>query len=475
MQPADPTSLLTPPRRPLGFILTALGVGAIASILDSTIVNVAVDHLANVFSADLSETQWVITGFLLAMAAVVPVSGWLLDRFGGRRTWMLSLTVFFIGSVLCGIAWSLPALIAFRIVQGLGAGLILPVLMAVLTKEAGKDRLMSAMGIFTLIIQVGPIFGPVIGGLLIDAANWRWIFLVNIPFCIIGLILAPLTLEDDKPTHNNHRPFDLVGLLLSVPAVTGFVFGTSNLGPDHDIMHTDVWLPLAIGAALLIAFVAWSHSHADHALIDVHLFRRRSFALSSINSVLLGFTTFGGMLLIPLYFQSLHGSTPLQAGLLLVPQGVGTAMVVVLGKKLLTGVPARTRLILGFLIMAAGTVPFAIAELHDATWLLVMTLVVRGIGIGLCAPTLNTVAMLDLAPDELGRGSAAFNIVQRVGAPMGTTVLAVLLASALERGAGSTAEVAAAFASTFWWSILLTAIPVVLSLLLPRTSTATSM
>lgn len=458
----------TPPRRPLGFVLTALGVGAIASILDSTIVNVAIDHLAKVFNADLTETQWVITGFLLAMAAIVPVSGWLLDRLGGRRTWMLSLAVFFVGSVLCGVAWSLPALIAFRIMQGLGAGLILPVLMAVLTKEAGKDRLLSAMGIFALIIQVGPIFGPVLGGLLIDATNWRWIFLINIPFCLIALVLAPIAIEDDKPSPGQHRPFDFVGLFLSVPAVTALVFGTANLGPNHGVSQTDVWLPLALGSVLLVAFIAWSYTHADRALLDVHLFSRRSFALTSVNSILLGFTTFGGMLLIPLYFQSLHDSTPLQSGLLLVPQGIGTALVVVLGKKLLAGVQARTRLILGFLIMAVGTVPFALPELQGATWLLIITLVVRGIGVGLCAPTLNTVAMLDLAPDELGRGSAAFNIVQRVGAPMGTTVLAVLLSSGLEHGTGTTADVAAAFSNTFWWSILLTAIPVGISLLLPR-------
>lgn len=464
--PATPAA---PPARGLGLVLTALGLGAIASILDSTIVNVAIDHLASVFNANLTDTQWVITGFLLAMAAIVPVAGWLLDRFGGRRTWMLSLAVFLIGSVLCGIAWNLPALIAFRILQGLGAGLILPVLMAVLTKEAGKHRLMTAMGVFALIIQVGPILGPVVGGLLIDAANWRWIFLVNIPFCLAGLILAPLALQDDRPAPHQRRPFDMIGLLLSVPAVTAFVYGTANLGPDHGITHTDVWVPITIGVALIIAFVAWSHSRPARALIDVHLFRRRSFAITSITSILLGFTTFGGMLLIPLYFQTLHGSTPLQAGLLLVPQGIGTALVVIAGKKPLARVSARTRLILGFVIMAAGTVPFAVPDLRDATWLLVITLVIRGIGVGLCAPTLNVVAMLDLAPDELGRGSAAFNIVQRIGAPLGTTVLAVVLASALQHGSDTSAAIAAAFASTFWWSILLTALPAVLSLLLPTT------
>ncbi|MDF0529682.1 DHA2 family efflux MFS transporter permease subunit [Tsukamurella sp. 8F] len=463
---ATPTRTALEPSPRLGFVLVALGVGAIASILDSTIVNVAIDHLATVFHAGLASTQWVITGFLLAMAAVVPLSGWLMDRIGARRTWILALSVFLAGSVLCGAAWNLPSLIVFRVLQGTGAGLILPVLMALMTREAGRDRLMTAMGGFSLIVQVGPVLGPVVGGALIEGADWRWMFLANIPFCIAGMLLAPRALQPDPP-QTGVRRLDAVGAVLLAPAMVALVYAFARIAPGHGLSQPDVWIPAAAALVLVAGFIGWSLHAGDAALIDVRLFARRGFALTNLISIALGFTMFGGMLLLPLYFQVLHRSSVLQAGLLMVPQGIGAAAVILGGKRVLAPMTPRARMVLGFAVMAMGTVPFAIPSLRDATPLLMVALTVRGAGIGLATPTLNALAVADLAPTELARGTTAFNIVQRIGAPFGTTVLAVVLANSQAAHPATFSGHAAAFATAFWWSIGATVIPIVLAAMLP--------
>ncbi|ANS69124.1 drug resistance transporter [Streptomyces lincolnensis] len=453
--------------RRLNLTIAALGIGAIASILDSTIVNVGVDHLSRVFDASLTATQWVITGFLLAMTAIVPLSGWLIDRIGGRATWMCALGVFLGGSVLCGLAWDLPALIGFRVLQGLGAGLIIPALMTLLTQAAGQQRLMTAMGSFSLLVQVGPILGPLVGGALLQGANWRWLFLVNIPFCVAGLVLARMVLPPKPPTAHK-RPLDGVGLALLTPALVGVIYALSNISDLGDLGTVKVWAPLVCGLALLAGFVGWSLRDGASALIDVRLFTDRGFGVTSGLSVLAGFTMFGGMLLFPLYFQQVRGASVVGTGLFMVPQGVGAAVLIIFGKRLLQRVTARTRIVCGFALMALGTLPFAFPGTRGETWLLVAALTVRGLGVGASTSAINASAVAGLPKDEIPRGTTAFNIVQRIGAPFGTTTVAVLLARATADAPHGTAGLAGAFASTFWWTLGFTVFPVALALLLPR-------
>ncbi|WP_158678601.1 DHA2 family efflux MFS transporter permease subunit [Streptomyces sulphureus] len=453
--------------RRLNFTIAALGIGAIASILDSTIVNVGVDRLSTVFDASLTATQWVITGFLLAMTAIVPLSGWLIDRIGGRATWMSALGVFLGGSLLCGIAWDLTALISFRVLQGLGAGLIIPTLMTLLTQAAGQQRLMTAMGSFSLLVQVGPILGPVVGGVLLEGANWRWLFLVNIPFCVAGLVLAGMVLPLRQPSAHK-RPLDGIGLALLTPALVGVVYALSNISNADDLGTAQVLLPLVCGLALLAGFIAWSLRDGASALIDVRLFAERGFAVSSGLSVLAGFTLFGGMLLFPLYFQQVRGASVVDTGLFLVPQGAGAAVLIIFGKKLLQRITARTRIVCGFGLMALGTVPFALSAMRDMTWLLIVALTVRGLGVGASTSAINASAVAGLPKDEIARGTTAFNIVQRIGAPFGTTTVAMILAQTSAQAAHDSAGMAGAFATTFWWTLGFTALPVALALLLPR-------
>ncbi|WP_433258589.1 MDR family MFS transporter [Streptosporangium sp. CA-135522] len=453
--------------RRLTFTIVALGVGAIASILDSTIVNVAVGHLAQVFGASLTATQWVITGFLLAMTAVVPLSGWMIDRLGGRATWMAALGVFFAGSVLSGLAWDLSSLIGFRALQGLGAGLILPAMMTLMAQAAGQKRLMAAMGSLSLMVQVGPILGPVVGGTLVQGANWRWLFLVNIPFCVAGLILARMVLPS-RQDNGHKRSLDAVGLALLTPALVAVIYGLSNADAGSGLASTSVWAPLATGFALLTAFVLWSLRDEPRALIDVRLFKDRTFTIASGLTVLSGFTMFGGLLLLPLYFQQVRGTSIIEAGLFLAPQGLGAAVLIIFAKKLLANVPAQWRIIGGFILMAAGTVPFAFPGTRDMTWLLIVSLLVRGMGIGASTPSISALAVAGLPQAEIARGTTAFNIVQRIGAPFGTTVIAIVLTRAIALAPHTAAGLAEAFGAAFWWTVAFTAVPIALACLLPK-------
>src|ERR1700730_17568740 len=197
-------------------------LGAIMSILDTTVVNVAIDHLAGAFHSSLTTIQWVITGYTLALAAVIPVSGWAADRFGTKRIYLWSLVLFTLGSALSGLAWSAGSLILFRVLQGIGGGMIMPAVMTIMTKKAGPHRMGRVMGVLGVPMLVAPILGPLLGGWLVDNASWRWIFFINLPIGIVAFILALIVLEPDQP-QPAHR-LDWLGMALLLPAVGRVVF-----------------------------------------------------------------------------------------------------------------------------------------------------------------------------------------------------------------------------------------------------------
>src|SRR3954447_25729960 len=262
-------------------------LGTIMSILDTTIVNVAIETLGRELGASLSAIQWVSTGYLLALATVIPLTGWAMERFGGRNLWMLSVTLFLIGSVLCGLAWSTSSLIAFRVLQGFGGGMIMPVGQAILAQAAGPERMgriMSVIGVPTLL---GPILGPVIGGLIVDNVSWRWIFFVNLPVGAIALALAARVLPRAELS-GRRVPLDFVGLLLLSPGLAFLIFGFSEVGMQGTFMDWRVWLGVGVGVVALTAFVWRALKVREGALIDLALFRDRAFAAASGTTFIFG-------------------------------------------------------------------------------------------------------------------------------------------------------------------------------------------
>ena len=301
-------------------LAAVLVLGALAPLLDSTIVTVAIHTLGADLHASVATVQWVSTAYLLALAMAVPITGWSANRFGAKRMWIVALGLFLAGSMLCGAAWDIGSLIAFRVVQGVGGGLMLPILQTLLLRAAGRERIGRLMAVVTLPAMVGPILGPVIGGVLVGHLDWRWIFYVNVPICIAAIALAVRTLQPDPPA--TAARLDVVGLLLVSPALAAIIYGLSQVG-DHGFGHSAVLVPLAVGVLLLAAFVL---RRTAEPLIDLALFRTRSFAASTALMFLTGFGLYGAMLLLPLFYQQARGETVTAAGLLLVPQGIGSLL-----------------------------------------------------------------------------------------------------------------------------------------------------
>jgi len=455
-------------------IVTALVLmaGGLAVIFDSTIVSIALHTLAADLNVPVSTIQWVSTGYLLALGVTIPVVGWAQARIGGKRLWMIGLGIFLAASVACSLAWDAPSLIAFRVVQGIGGGIMMPLMATLAIQQvpgaAGLGRLMALV---SLPAALGPILGPTIGGLILDVANWRWMFWVNVPFCLVGLALAWRMLPNDPPTG---RPrLDLVGLLLVSPGLVGILYGLSNVHQDGGFSRPDVWLPLAFGAVLVVGFVIRSVRRPAAALVDVGLLRRPSVAASSAVLFLSGASLYGSMLLLPLFFQIVRGTDVLTAGLLLIPQGVGALLSRTIAGTLTDTLGARIVAIGGFVVMGAATVPFALADAETNTWWLMVVLLVRGFGMGAVMIPVMSVGFVGLERAEVAHASIITRLAQQIGGAFGTALLAVILESATG-GATGLADLAHGFDMAFWWAVGFTVVAIAVCLVLPSRPGVTS-
>ena len=439
-------------------------VGALAVIFDTTIVSVALHTLATELHTSVDTIQWVSTGYLLALGVTIPIVGWAQQRIGGKRLWIIALAIFLLGSVLCSLAWDAPSLIGFRVVQGIGGGIMLPLMSTLVMQAAHGQNLGRIMSAVSLPAVLGPILGPVLGGLILSFLDWRWLFWVNVPFCAVGIVLAIRMLPRD--TLGARPKLDWVGLVLLSPAVVGLLYGLSNVSKDGGFARGDVLVPVIAGALLLAAFAFWSAHRAGAALVDVRLFRHRPVSSASALLFLSGASLYGAMLLLPLYFQEVRGTDALGAGLLLVPQGIGTLFSRAAAGRFTDRFGARWVSVIGFAIVGIATVPFAFATPTTNEWMLMAALLVRGFGLGAVTIPLMTVAFVGLERSDVPHASILTRIATQLGGSFGVALLAVILQGAAV-GAHSLAGIADAFDQAFWWAIGFTVLAIGLSLLLP--------
>jgi EmrB/QacA subfamily drug resistance transporter len=458
--PTDPDPALPPQVRNA---LLALIIGGVAAILDSTMVNLALHTLVVKLHSSVGTIQWVTTGYLLALAVAIPVTGWAERRWGGKRVWMFALLVFVLGSSLCAVSWSDGSLIAFRILQGFGGGLIMPLMQTLAVRAAGGRASSRLMATVSLPIALGPILGPVIGGIILNWLSWRWLFLVNVPVIAVGLALAHRMLPDDRPDPAAPRPrLDVIGLALLAPALAGILLGLSNLSRDGSVDHAGVLAWLLVGIVLLGGFVAWAlHGRARRPIVDIRLLRRRSLGSASAVLFTAGATLYAALFLLPLYYQQLRGETVLGAGLIMIPQGVGALAARLVVGKLVDRLGARAVTIASFLLAAAATVPFALAGAHTSQWWLGAVLFVRGLAIGAVLIPPLSIAYQDVPAAGIPDATMNTRIAQQVGASFGTAIVAVVLQSQLAHGATS------AFQAAFWWAVGIAVIAVVPAIALP--------
>jgi EmrB/QacA subfamily drug resistance transporter len=442
-----------------------LVVGAMAVIFDTTIVSVALHTLAVKLNTSVTTIQWVTTGYLLALAIAVPLSTWGLQRFGGRRLWMFSLAVFLAGSIGSSLAWNVGSLIGWRVVQGLGGGLMLPLMTTLIMQAAGGKALGRLVTYVALPALLGPILGPLVGGAILTHLSWRFMFWVNVPFCLIGLILAARYMASDAPPRSQATAWprlDLPGLFLIAPGTVAILLGLGSAG-TAGFSHANVIVPLVIGVVLLAAFTGYA-LRTTRPLVEVRLLAKRSVASSSAVLFFSGFSLYGAMLLMPLYYQDVRGTTALGAGVMLVPQGIGTVLSRTIGGSKIDKFGPRRIALAGFAIVAAATVPFALAGPHDNEWLLALWLVIRGFGLGAVTMPVMVAGYIGLDRDEIPHSSVLTRTTQQIGGSFGTAVLAVILEGAI---AAHPATPADAFHLAFWWSVGFSAIAVLLALWLP--------
>jgi len=469
--------------------LTSLVVilGSFMTILDTTIVNVAIDSLSREFHTDLTTIQWVTTGYLLALATVIPLTGWAADRFGTKRLYMLSMLLFVAGSALAGTATTDEQLIAYRVLQGIGGGMVMPAGMTILTRAAGPERVGRMMSIVGVPMLLAPIVGPILGGWLVDDVSWRWIFYVNVPIGIAALFAAWRILPTDVPSP--HERLDWKGLLLLSPGLTAFVFGLSEVASSGGITATRAWLPMVAGLAFIAAF-ALHALKIDYGLLDLHLIKEKVvMRASSMTTMLFATAFFGTMFLIPLYYQVVRGQSALEAGLLIAPQGLGAAMMMPLSGKLTDSRGAGTVVIGGLGLIALGLFGWTQVEVDTSLYFTAGCQFVLGLGMGASMMPAMAAAYQEMTRDQVARATTALNIIQRVGGSIGVALLSVVLthqlnsvlpaaaaghglsgaqslpAGAREQVIGGVAE---AFGHTFWWSLGIAALAVIPALWLPR-------
>jgi EmrB/QacA subfamily drug resistance transporter len=442
-------------------------VGAMAVIFDTTIVSVALRTLSAKLDTSVTTIQWVATGYLLALGIAVPLSTWGLQRFGGKRLWIFSLWVFLIGSVGASLAWNVDSLIGWRIVQGLGGGLMLPVMTTLIFQSAGGKSLGKLVTYVALPALLGPIMGPVIGGAILTHLSWRYMFWVNVPFCVVGILLAWRYLKvDDVPAKGPGvvKPkLDVLGLLLIAPGTSVLLLGLANAGTGSGFGHADVVVPLIVGAALLAGFVVYA-LRGSRPLVEVRLLAKRSVASSSAVLFFSGFALYGAMLLMPLYYQDVRGASALSAGVLLVPQGVGTILSRFVTGSAIDRIGARVIALSGFAIVTVSTIPFALAGAHSSEWQLAGWLVVRGFGLGAVTMPVMVAGYIGLDKHQIPHSSVLTRTAQQIGGSFGTAVLAVILQDGIAAHPKTPVD---AFHTAFWWSVGFSAVAVLLSLTLP--------
>jgi EmrB/QacA subfamily drug resistance transporter len=455
-------------------------LGTFMSILDTTIVNVAINTLSKDFDTDLATIQWVSTGYMLALATVIPLTGWAADRFGTKRLYMISIGLFLVGSILSGAATSAGELIVFRVLQGIGGGMIMPAGMTILSQAAGPQRMGRVMGVVGVPMLMGPIIGPILGGWLVDDVSWRWIFYVNIPVGAVALVAAYRLLPRDRPAA--HERLDTLGLLLLSPGLAAFVYGLAETSSSGGLGATKAWLPMVAGVVLIGTFISHAARHA-WPLIDVKLFKNRTMTASSLTTGSFALAMFGAMFLVPLYYQVVREKSALDAGLLLAPQGVGAALMMPIAGKVTDDIGPGKVVLGGLAFLLVGMLGFTQVGADTSLVLLAGSQFLMGLGMGAAMMPAMSAAYQTLARPQIARATTALNIIQRVGGSIGTAFLSVVLTHQLasrlpgseEEGLGAAAQavatqghdavapkIAEAFGHTFWFAagvLLLAFIP----------------
>ncbi|MET3289406.1 UNVERIFIED_CONTAM: EmrB/QacA subfamily drug resistance transporter [Brevibacillus sp. OAP136] len=412
-------------KQSMWLVLIAIILGTFVAVLNNSLINVALPQLVNVFGSDTQTIQWVLTGYMLSSAVVIPMSGFLGGRFGNKFMFVGSLIAFMIGSLLCGLAWSDSSLIFFRVLQGLGGGLIMPIGMTFIYASVPREKIGMALGLWGVAAMAAPAIGPTLGGYLIDIFSWRLLFLICVPVALFAIVMCSSLLRETPK--NTSLKLDKAGAILSVIACGSLLFALSK-GQSEGWTSFYIVSFLLVAVFSLILFI-WVELHVESPLLDLRLFKITPFTVSVITASMVMMGMMGGTFLMPLYLQNIQGLTPMQSGLLLMPQSIAMALMMPISGRLFDKFGVIPLGLVGLTVMGVTTV-----ELHNLAqdtpnhWLDVV-LTIRGIGIGLCMMPLSTVGMNSVPKHMVGLASPLSNVIRQVFASFGIALLTAVMQS----------------------------------------------
>ena len=409
------------------WVLGNVMMGTFMAVMDATIVDVALSKLMGVFGITIDQVEWVITAYMLIFAIMLPTSGWIADHFGYKRTYLSALSLFTLGSFLCSLAWNENALIFFRVVQGCGAGMMMPVGMAIVTREFPVKQRGMAIGFWSIAAAASVSLGPMIGGYLIDHFAWHTIFDVNVPVGIIA-ILATILIQREYKTEKI-RSFDIIGFLALGMFLTSLILALTN---GNASWNTGGWSSNFILSCLALALTGFvvfliAEFTVKHPLIDLSLFKNHNFTLANIVLFIFGLGMFGSTFLLPLFLQNMLGYTAFQAGLLFLPvgllQGFFAPIAGILSDRFNPKIPA----IVGVVLMALSFWQNHFLSLFSEQSRILLALYIRGLGMGLLFTPLSTMALKEIPRQKMAQASGLYNVIRQIGGSLGVTFFGTIL------------------------------------------------
>lgn len=417
-------------------VMTVYIVGLVMTIIDGTIVNVALPTLAREFDVPSTDIEWISISYLLALAAVIPVAGWLGDKFGTKRMFAISLIFFVFGSLLCGVSQSLETLIAFRVIQGIGGGLITPIGSAMLFRAFPlEERSTASVGVLSVAV-VAPAVGPVLGGLIVDNISWRWIFLVNLPIGAVALVLALLWLKEE--TQPKAGRFDITGFVLSATGLSLLIYALST-GPENGWLSASTLTAALVGAISFAAMIV-VELRVKEPMLKLRLYTDRLFRSVNIASSMIYMGFFGWIFVLPLYMQTLRGFSATESGLAQAPQAAAVFVVSnLLGKRLYRAVGPRRLMIVGSAATALITGSAALFDLNTPIGVIAATAFLRGAAIGMVFVSIQTAVYATVSNADTGRATSLFNTQRQVSFAIGVALSASVIAAKVSSVGGDSA------------------------------------
>ncbi len=410
----------------LGLIAFTVMLPTLIEIIDTSIVNVSLDHIRGSLSAGYDEATWTITAYLVSNAIVIPMAGWFAKLIGRKNYQIASIALFTFSSFMCGSAWSLHSLVFFRVLQGIGGGGLVPISQSILLESFPREKHGQAMAIFGVGAMLGPIVGPLLGGWITDTMSWRWIFYINIPIGIIAIIMNVIVIKDPPYMQRQKMKIDYWGLLFLAAGLGALQFMLDK-GESEDWFSSNLIIAVGIISAISLTLLAINEYYSKNPIVNLKLFKDRTFTTGSTVMFFVFLNLFGSIVLLPVFLQMMMGYTSFYAGLVLGPGGIATMLAMPLVGKFIGKVNPKRFLILGMFICALSTYMMSRFNLTTDFWTFVWPRVALGLGMGMTFIPLTTLTLSHIPKERMTEATSIYNLLRNLGGSVGIAITTTIL------------------------------------------------